>query len=223
MDTLDDKILLAQEPEDEAELEIFGRSKSREEIKAEEKARKAKELEALREARRLAKETKKSAPKEKRKDLLVMGIIMLVIVVGCGVALGISIDKANKALAYEMSESTPGHFVDEYATPELKDDGISAAINQVYYTNGGHLCVWMTLGNGTDKSMRLDELEVKISNADTEELIASGYTAEVDDSYVVPAGGTNTYTFYIKPEHVQITNATLENISYEITAVGTKL
>lgn len=222
LDKFDDKTVLTEQNEaQETELEIFGRSKSREEIKAEEKARKAREIEALREARHLAKEAKKAAPKEKRTDLLVMGIILLVIVIFCGIAIGVNINNANKELLYEMSENTPGYFYDAEATPELKDDGITAAVNEVYYTNGGHLCVNMTLGNGADKAIRLDTLEVKISGGDTEELIASGYTEDIDDTYTVAAGGTNTYTFYIKPEHVKIADATLETISYEITAVGT--
>ncbi len=221
LDTLDDKTLVTEETEVQAEeLDIFGRSKTREEIKAEEKARKKAELEALREAHRLAKEAKKSAPKEKRPDLLVMGIITLVILIGVGVALGVNIGRTNKAYSYEMSEETPGYFYDNEATPELKDDGITAAVNEVYYTNGGHLCVKMTLGNGADKAMTLDSLEVKISD-DKEALIASGYTESIDDDYTVPAGGTNDYTFYIKPEHVKIADATLETISYEITATGT--
>ena len=223
MSYLDDKELIEEQVgiESEDEMDIFGRSKTRDEIKAEAKARRAAEIAALREARRLAKEAKKSEPKEKRGDLLVMGIILLVVIIGAGVMLGLNIANSNKELSYEMSEETPGYFYDGEATPELKDDGITAAVNEAYYTNGGHLCVYMTLGNGADKPMRLDTLEVKISNGNTEELIASGYTADVDDAYIVPAGGTNTYTFYIKPEHVKIADDTLETISYEITAVGT--
>lgn len=220
---IDDKEWIEMQPgiESEEEMGIFGRSKSREEIKAEEKVRRAAEFEALREARRLAKEAKKAAPKENSRDLLVMGVILLVIAIGCGVAVGVNINKANKELLYEMSDNTPGYFYDSEATPELKDDGITAAVNQVYYTNGGHLCVYMTLGNGADKAIRLDTLEVKISNGETEALIASGYTEDIDDAYTVAAGDTNTYTFYIKPEHVKIADDTLETISYEITAVGT--
>ncbi len=205
------------------ELELFGRSKSREQIKAEAKAQRAREIAALREARRLAKEAKKNDPKESRRELWVMGGILLALVIGCGVILGINISKSNKELLYEMSEDTPGYFYDADATPEMKKDGITAALNEAYYTNGGHLCVRMTLGNGTAKSMRLDSLEVKISNGDTKELVASGYTANVDDSYIVPAGGTNTYTFYIKPEHVKVADDTLRTITYEITAVGTEM
>lgn len=222
LSNMDDKDWINQQPgiESEEEMGIFGRSKSREEIKAEEKARKKAAFEALREARRLAKEAKKAAPKEKRTDLLVMGIILLVILIGAGIALGININKSNKVLSYEMSEDTPGYFYDGEAVPDLKDDGITAAVNEVYYTNGGHLCVHMTLGNGADEAIRLDTLEVKISNSDAA-LVASGYTEDIDDTYTVPADGTNTYTFYIKPEHVKIADDTLETISYEITAVGT--
>lgn len=223
MSYLDDKELTEEQVgiESEDEMDIFGRSKTCDEIKAEEKARRAAEIAALREARRLAKEAKKSEPKEKRGDLLVMGIILLVVIIGAGVMLGLNIANSNKELSYEMSEETPGYFYDGEATPELKDDGITAAVNEAYYTNGGHLCVCMTLGNGAGKDMRLDTLEVKISNGNTEELIASGYTADVDDAYIVPANGTNTYTFYIKPEHVKIADDTLKTISYEISAAGT--
>ena len=80
MNKTDDKTLLTQQPEESMEeLELFGRSKTREEIKAEEKARKKAELDALYEARRLAKEAKKAAPKELRRDLLVIGIITLLL------------------------------------------------------------------------------------------------------------------------------------------------
>ena len=223
MSNIDDKDLLIEESKAEEELEIFGRSKSREEIKAEAKAQRAQEIAALREARRLAKEAKKSAPKESRRELLVMGAILLALIIGCGVVLGINISKSNKELLYERDEESVGYFYDAHAAPEMKDDGITAAVNQAYYTKGGHLCVYMTLGNGADKPMSLDTLEVKISNGETKALIASGYTAAVDDTYTVPANGTNTYTFYIRPEHVKITDDTLETITYEITAVGTLL
>lgn len=223
MSKIDDKDLKIEQPEAEEELEIFGRSKSREEIKAEAKAQRAREFAALREARRLAKEAKKSAPKESRRELVVMGAILLVLIIGCGVVLGINISKSNKELLYERDENNAGYFYDADAAPEMKDDGITAAVNQAYYTKGGHLCVFMTFGNGADKPMSLDTLEVKISDGETKDLIASGYTAAVDESYTIPANGTNTYTFYIKPEHVKITDNTLETITYEITAVGTLL
>ncbi len=223
MSNMDDKDLKIEQEKPEDELEIFGRSKSREEIKAEAKAQRAREIAALREARRLAKEAKKSAPKESRRELLVMGVIAAVLIVGCGVVLGINISKANKELLFERNEENSGYFYDDEATPEMKKDGITAAVNQAYYTKGGHLCVYMTFGNGADKPMSLDSLEVKISNGETQDLIASGYTEAIDESYTIPANGTNTYTFYIKPEHVKIADDSLETITYEITAVGTLL
>lgn len=223
MSNIDDKDLKIDQATPEEELEIFGRSKSRAEIKAEVKAQRASEVAALREARRLAKEAKKAQPKENRRELLVMGAIFAVLVIVCGIILGINISKSNEALLYEMDEETAGYFYDGEAVPELKSDGITAAVNEVYYTKGGHLYVFMTLGNGADKPMRMDSLEVKISNGETGALIASGYTADIDDSYAVPANGTDTYTFYIKPEHVKISDDTLETITYEITAVGTLL
>ncbi len=213
LDNYDEKILPTEEPE------IFGRSKSREEIKAERKAQRAKELAALRDARRAARVAKKAAA-EGKKDMLIMGAILLAVLIGGGLWIGISIAQDNRLASYEPSETNTGYFNDEDAKPTLSKDGINAEVNEVYYTVGGHLCVAMTLGNGTDKPMSLDSLEVAIYNAE-DALVASGFTEAISKTYRIDAGGYNTYTLYIKPEHVKITNDTLQTITYEITAVGT--
>ncbi len=204
---------------DNAQPEIFGRSKSREEIKAEEKAAKVARRAAAKEARRALKEQRKSAPKEKRPELAVMGVLLAVIVAGCVAAVGFQLSSEKKAQAYERDESFSTWFVDESAQPELSDEGITAAVNEVYYTKGGYLCVKMTLGNGLDDEQYMESIEVLISD-EKENLIAGGKTDKVSDEFFVPAKGTETYTFYIAPEHVKITDASLETISYTITATG---
>lgn len=201
------------------EPEIFGRSKSREEIKAEEKAAKAARRAAVKEARRAFKEQKKSAPKEKRPELVVMAVILVVIVAGCAAAMAFQLASEKKAQAYERDESFTSWFVDGEAQPELSDDGITAAVNEVYYTKGGYLCVKMTLGNGLKDNQYMDSIEVQISD-ENEKLIAGGYTNKISDEFFVPGKGTAPYTFYIAPEHVKITDDSLESISYTITATG---
>ncbi len=121
---------------------------------------------------------------------------------------------------YDMSEKNTGYYYDGAATPELADDGITAAVNEVYYTKNGHLCVFMTLGNGTSEDCRLDSLEVTIYNGDTDAVIAGGYAEHISANFIIAAGGYETYTLYIRPEHVEIPDDTLETISYEITAVS---
>ncbi len=222
MDNKEQKNALGEQPLETAdEPEIFGRSKSREEIKADRKAARAAELAALREARKKKAAARKVDVKGKRTDLIVMGTILLAVLVACGVVLGIKISQGNEALQYEMSEEITGYFYDGAATPELSNEGVTAAINEVYYTKGGHLCVNMTLGNGTNEERRLDSLEVTINNGETGDLIASGYTEEIDETFIITYGGYEGYTFYIKPEHVVIPNDTLSTISNEITAEAT--
>lgn len=221
MSNYKNKNIKLQEEETEEQLEIFGRSKSREEIQAENKQRKAIEQEALREARVRIREKRKATLKSNWRELLALGIVLVAFLVGGGFAIAKSINKAKEEYKYEMSANTPGYFYDAEAVPELQDDGITAAVNQMYYTNGGHLCVYMTLGNGTSKAMRLDALQVNLMDQDTKELIAAGFSEEIADTYVVPAGGTNYYTFYISPEHVKLHEHSLESITYEITAYGT--
>ena len=158
---------------------------------------------------------KKNQPKETHPEMVVMWIILGAIVVGCIVALTLQFVKAEKAEGYARDESFETHFVDEEAAPTLEDDGITAAVNQIYYTQKGYLCVAMTLGNGMKTEQVMDSIQVKIFN-DAEELIASGYSNKVNKNFSVPAEGTNTYTFYISPEHVSIKDDSLITISYDI-------
>lgn len=215
MSKKDDKELLNNELNEE--LEIFGRSKSRDEIKAEQKAQRARELQALRDARRAAKEERKAAPKGKRIDLLVMGAVLLVVLAIGGVLVGTQIAKSNKEALYDPSEEYTGHFYDFDARPSVEEKDVKVVVNELFYTKGEHLCVNMTIGNGYDKTLGLSSLEVKLYNSETQDLIASGYTNAVDETYRLPAGGLNTYTLYIRPEHVKNYQDTLQKITYEIT------
>lgn len=219
----DDKDLIKSQPgiESEEEMGIFGRSRSREEIKAEQRAQRAREIQALRDARRAKREARRAESKGNRKDLLFMGAFLLAVIVVCGVILGVQIAGSNDQAKYEASETNTAHFYDLDALPTLEEDGLTAVINEVYYTKGDYLCVNMTLGNGLDETTTLDSLEVKISNSDTNALIASGYTEAIDGTYRLEAQGYNTYTLYIKPEHIKIMDDTLQKLTYEITAVGT--
>ena len=199
--------------------EIFGRSKSRDEIKEEIKAEKAAARLAQQEELRRLREENKNAPKEKRPDLWVLGGLLAAIVIGAAVAMAVQFSNDAKQELYQQDTERASYFLDEEAAPELEDDGITAAVNKVYYTLGGHLCVQMTLGNGLDKEQHMQDLEVQIYD-DEEQLIGGGYTENIDEDYVIPANGTNTYTFYISPEHVKIADHLLDSISYSVTATG---
>lgn len=204
------------------QLEIFGRSRSREEIRAEIKAQKAQErlelkqqLKAERERRRIGGDSKQM----RRERWVTVGVLALILVV-CGGLLAWQIGSGMKNEQYEKSETVTAEFLDADAQPELSEDGLTATVNRVYYTKGNYLCVQMTLGNGLDQPQHMSSLEVKLSNTASGELIASGYTAKISEKYVVPEQGYNTYTFYISPEYVSIKDDPLDGITYEITCNG---
>ncbi|MBQ8682939.1 MAG: hypothetical protein IJ518_00300 [Clostridia bacterium] len=209
-------------PELDEQLEIFGQSKSREEIKAEKRAEKAAQRAAAKVAAAEYKAKKKTMPKEKRTDLLAVTGILVAVVLLCGVALGVQFAKEKKQAKFERDETIQDYFLytDAESELELADDGITAAVYQAYYTNGGYLAVEMILGNGTASEQHLTAISVKLSNGDTEELIASGKTTDVSENYTIPAGGKKPYTLYISPEHVVIKDDPLSTISYTITADG---
>ena len=199
--------------------EIFGRSRTREEIRAEEKAEKARKREETRQALRRAREARAAMPKEKRPELWIMLGILAVVVIGA-VVLGIRQNLKDQQQQKYVQDEDMTYFSNEDAMPEMSQEGITAAVNEAYYTQGGYLCVKMTLGNGLETDQHLEAIEVKISNGETEELIASGYTANVNKNYTVPAQGYNDYTFYISPEYVVIKDDSLSTITYEVTATA---
>ena len=111
------------------------------------------------------------------------------------------------------------HFYDVDNYPELSAEGIKGAINEAYYTQNGALCVKLRFSNGVDAEHFVTSLEVKVSNED-EEVIATGYTADIPDDYSVPAMGYNTFTFYISKKFVKIPDDDLNKLTYEITVQG---
>ncbi len=204
-------------PEQEIdEADIFGRSKSREEILEELKAEKKAQRAAVKEARQALREQRRTEPKEPRPEMRVMGGILALVIIGCIAAMFVNFYREKQQEKFEMDETMTSYFLAEDALPEMSEQGLKAAINEAYYTKGGYLCVKMTLGNGSDKDKHLEDIQVEIVNGDTDAPIAKGFTDKVDKDYVVPANGTNTYTFYIAPEHVTISNDPLMIISYNI-------
>lgn len=196
-------------------MEIFGEHKTREEVRAEEKARKKAEREAMAAVAKARRQAAKEGPKSQRKDVLVVSLVLAFIVLGCVGALALQFLQTSKEEKFQRNEAFDTYFIDTDAKPELTDDGLTAAVTHVYYTNGGHLCVQMVLGNGTEDERLMTEIEVSVTN-EAEETIASGY-AEVSNSMVlVPADGTTEYTFYIAPEHVSIHDDPLTTIGYTI-------
>lgn len=213
------KITGLQSDENE-QPEIFGRSKTREEIKAERREEKARQAEALKKARANAKAAGKEALKTtKRSDFIVLCVFLGIVILAAAVALVMQIRHDRAEQQFEPATSM-SQFWKTDAKPELSEDGLTAAVNRVYYTKGGYLCVYMTLGNGTNEDLHVADLSVRIENGETNAVIGSGATDTISEEYVVPMQDYNDYYFYIAPEHVQIADDPLSSLSYSITATG---
>ena len=203
------------------DIEIFGAHKTREQIKAEEKARKQAEREALRremEARRTAAKTA-AATTPRRFDVWSVVIVMVAIVLLGAGALALQFGRVAKEEQFQRDETRTEYFSSAAATPEMADDGVTAAVTEVFHTKGGYLCVRMLLGNGTANAMELNGMEVILVNAE-EQQIAGGY-ADITSGFVVSAGGTEEYTFFISPEFITLPEDPLTTLGYTINVTAT--
>ncbi len=201
--------------------EIFGRSKTREEIKAENAEEKRRLQQAQKEARAKAKAAKRAAvdPKKRRTDIIVLSVILGLVLVVLAVGLVSNYIKGAEEQKYDP-EPSMSQFWKTDAKPQLSDKGLEAVVNRVYYTRGGYLCVVMTIGNGTAEPMHMRSLNVEIRNGQTEELIGGGYTEGISSNFTVASQDYSQYTFMISPEFVEIKDDPLSSISYSITAEG---
>lgn len=202
------------------EFEIFGEHKTKEQIKAEEKARKAAERKALVEAAKARREAANTptGTKSRRRDVVTVAAVVTVLVALCVAMLGFQIYQEEKNNRFTRDEDNAAYYLDETAEPEMSEEGIMGAVNEIYYTKGGHIAVRMTLSNGTDQHLRLVDIEVKLEEQDGT-LIAGGY-AQVESEVVILTNYTTDYTFYISPEHIKNPVDAFTNINCTITATG---
>lgn len=200
------------------DIEIFGAHKSREQIKAEEKARKQAEREALRREMEARRAKAKNGDTPRRYDAwTVMVAVAAIVVLGVG-ALALQFSRTAKNERFQRDDTRATYFYVENAKPEMADDGVTAAVSEAYFTKGGYLCVQLVLGNGTAESMQLEALEVILVNGE-EQQIASGY-AQVSDALVIPTQGTETYTFFISPEHITLKDDPLTTLGYTVNVTA---
>lgn len=122
-----------------------------------------------------------------------------------------------------LPASDSAHYVLGFLDPELKEDAITSVVNEMYYTNGGYLYMHITFGNGSDKAVELQGLDVEVKNGYSNELIAELHTNDVTRSLApqgikISAGGTARYKLYIDPAQVKIAYDTFEAPLFRISA-----
>lgn len=200
------------------EFEIFGAHKSREQIKAEEKARKQAEREAMRRVAEQRRKEAKAGGTASRREVTTALIALVAVIALAVVGLVVPLSKSTKQEQFLRDETRETYFVNSDAAPDMTTGKLEAVPAEIYYTRGGYLCVKMRIGNGGKTDQILDSVNVMIFNED-EDQIGGGY-AKTENELLIKAGGTEKYTFYIAPEHLSITDDSLESIAYDIKVVG---
>lgn len=195
--------------------EIFGRSKTREELAEEKKEAKRIAREKMAANQAAARAARKEELKKHRSDIIVLSVLAAVVLVILAIMLTVSLIQGAEAEKFDQVEGR-SYFIQSAASPEMEEDRLTAVVNEVYYTRGGYLCIKMKLGNGSDEDKGVDAITVSVSN-ENKQLIASGYSDAISEDYIVKAGDYNEYTFYVSPEYVEIKDDPLTTIYYSVT------
>lgn len=189
-------------------MEIFGEHKTKEQVRAEEKERRIAERKAmLEEMERRRKEAKENGTvPAKRKDIIVVSAVLAGIVLLCVLALGNSFRKAKEEQQWMPNESR-GHYQNSSAYPDMSGDGPKAEVLEAYFTQNNHLCIELIISNGTDRMIDIEAIDVTVYNYENDERIAGG-KAVLSEDFIIEVAGTDTYTFYIAPEHIDAKQGT---------------
>lgn len=205
------------------DLDLFGAHKTREQIKAEERQRKKEERAALRREMKKRRETKEKSSPTKRKDILMVGAVLLAIILLCGLVLGYNIWKDNQKHAWECDDSR-GYLLKTNAYPELVPEGPKTDVLEMYFTENNHLYLELIIGNGTEKPVKINAVDVQVYDDATDELIAAGKVI-VEQDVIVMVQDIAYYEFYISPEHIFVDeNTSLPEVcSFVIELDGTSV
>lgn len=166
---------------------------------------------AEKEARRLERAEKREKNKTERRQVLLL-VVALVALISIGVGMML------------LSHGTFGrgpkwgttYFIDETALPEKAEDGLTASINQVYYTKNGGLRINLTIANGMGMPQHPTRIRILLKNGNGE-VITDTTLGNIPSSYYVIHDGFNTYEAFIPKQFIRIADDTLAKISYEIT------
>ena len=93
-----------------------------------------------------------------------------------------------------------------------------AAVRESYFTNNGHLCVVLLIGNGTDTVVSVDAIELSAYDYSTGEYLGGGETVPVEPLTVALAD-VEEFSCYIAPEDLTVAEdaTVLELMSFDIS------
>lgn len=163
-------------------------------------------------------EKKKITPEERKKIVsfgITAGVSLLVVVIVLVIGAVFGNAMRQKSAAQEPRESTPT-FYGTLETEDWEEGKITSAVIEAYYTAEHGMMVTIEFGNALETDEHISKVLISLKN-EKDFQIARAQSASMKADFVVPAGGTNQITMYIKPEYVFVKDDPLETLDYEIT------
>ncbi len=183
----------------------------REQLKKQEKAERRA---AMREARRRLREEKRAKnpvdPKERQQ------VIVLIAALVALVALGVAMMLVSNGTFGRGAKIGMTYYIDQTVVAEKSADGVTADINEVYYTKNGGIHIGLSLANGMDVSQHPVTIRVKLMNGNGD-IITDATVGNIPRDYYVIFDGYNSYDLFIPKKFIRIADDPLSEISYEIT------
>ena len=149
-------------------------------------------------------------PVQTRKATLITLAVIGVFVAGCGILMGLQIRKDN----WDPIEGRT-YFADHTDLPEQADSGMTAVVNEIYYTKNGGLYVLLNVRNNNDTTDTVSKLHFKLYN-EKDEVIAATTTTDVPDDFYIIAGKIKDLELFIPEKYVKIPDDSLSVIAYEL-------
>lgn len=110
------------------------------------------------------------------------------------------------------------YYLDNGEMPEIGEpgSGISAAINEAYYTDNGGMYVLLNFGNSELSTQHPVKINLSITNS-AGNIITKTVSTDIPSKYFVVSGGYKDFKLYIPKKYVQIADDPLNEINYDVT------
>lgn len=149
---------------------------------------------------------------EKRITIIIFAVMAILV---AAVVASMVMGQPRMTAADKEARDTDSFYRDYTQTAEFGESGITAAVNEVYYTKSDGIRVIMNLANAEDATQHPTYIYIKLMNGDGE-VIADGATTQIKSDYYIVGGGRKDYELFIPKKRVRIGDDPLTEISYEV-------
>ncbi len=136
-----------------------------------------------------------------------IGVVVLVVVLLLALQIGTSHGR-------DIKEGS-SYYVNTGDLPEAGEEGISASINEVHYTENGGMYLYLTFLNVEATPQHPVRIQVKLLSEAGEVIAAASHSA-IPKSYYVTDHGYESYELYIPKKYVQIADDPLTSFTYDV-------